>query len=410
MGLNDRLRKLGRVEEDTPLSEAPVHGTVSLSKSTADKELDDLLLKRYPKLNAAVLDFIQNESPSVKARLQKEYRTKGVSNALLATMETIQSAYVAPSISGIGPAKQMLTEWWFNPIWGQPRLVDLKTIKQLARGHIGSMAIEAILDQIMQVDWDIVPRFRHQIDRPTGNRQMEHEQIDAVELFLDKPNRNNYSWDQILRMLIRNILETDDGTLVKVYDSYMRPPVPNVQIASTGDVRAYTAQPAWDAIPAPGAKLIEVYAEDGSSFLRQTDMHGYLMNYWQYSFIVPRRPVRFETNEIIYVMQNPKAGSPYGYSAFESLVDTLTFLAKAMNYGEHFYENSAIPALQIDYPWIKTVEEMKEMGQYLEDTFMGPDKAYRTLVTNGGAKVATLNVDPERLQMLQMQNFYLQLT
>ena len=193
MGLNDRLRKLGRVEEDTPLSEAPVHGTVSLSKSTADKELDDLLLKRYPKLNAAVLDFIQNESPSVKARLQKEYRTKGVSNALLATMETIQSAYVAPSISGIGPAKQMLTEWWFNPIWGQPRLVDLKTIKQLARGHIGSMAIEAILDQIMQVDWDIVPRFRHQIDRPTGTRQMEHEQIDAVELFLDKPNRNNYS-------------------------------------------------------------------------------------------------------------------------------------------------------------------------------------------------------------------------
>ena len=68
------------------------------------------------------------------------------------------------------------------------------------------MAIEAILDQIMQVDWDIVPRFRHQIDRPTGTRQMEHEQIDAVELFLDKPNRNNYSWDQILRMLIRNIL------------------------------------------------------------------------------------------------------------------------------------------------------------------------------------------------------------
>src|SRR5690349_17548498 len=115
MGLSERLRKMGKDIEDRPIPETPVHGTVSLSRSTADKQLDDLLLKRYPKINTAVLDFIQNESPSVKARLQKEYQTKGISNALLATMETIQSAYVAPSISGIGPAKQMLTEWWFNP-------------------------------------------------------------------------------------------------------------------------------------------------------------------------------------------------------------------------------------------------------------------------------------------------------
>lgn len=402
------LKRLGYVSEKAMSVRPPEHTTIGLSVSLGDTELDRILVTKYPKLSKALLDHIATESPSMKRRLEQDLQ-KGISNALLSTMETIQSAYVAPSVSGIGPAKQMLTEWWFNPIWGQPRLVDLRTVKQLARGHIGSMAIEAILDQIMQVQWDIVPKYRTVVKRSDEVKQAEQEQRGVVKAFLDKPNRNNDNFDKILRMLGRNILETDDGTLVKVFDRYQRPQVPNVQMAGTGDIRQYTAQPAWDQVPVPGAKLLEVYAEDGTSFLKQTDMHGYLMNYWQYSFIVPRRPVRFETNEIVYISQNPRSGSPYGISPFESIVDSLQFVMKAMQYNEHFYENSAIPAFQIDYPWIKTPTELKEMGEYLESNFMGPDKAYRTLITNGGAKVQILNFDPEKLQMLEMQEFYIKL-
>ena len=387
-------------------SQASTHGTYSISvqRGTPEWSLNKALVAKYPNITD-YLTWAATESPSVRQMLQKGQ----VSNALLSTMETIQSAYVAPSVSGIGPAKQMLTEWWFNPIWGQPRLVDLRTVKQLARGHVGSMAVEAILDQIMQVDWDVIPKYRHQVDRPLGTKNLEHQQKMQIQNFLDDPNRNHQDFDAILRMYIRNIVETDDGVLVKVFEEYERPDQPNVQIASTGDIRAYTAQPAWDQVPKAGSPLVEVYAEDGSSFLKQVDMHGYLMNYWQYSFVVPRRPVRFEENEIIYTPQNPKAGSPYGYSPFESVVNTLLFLEKGFNYMEHFYENSAIPALQIDYPWIKNKEELEEVGKYIENTFMGPDKAFRTLVTNGGTVVKALNVNPEQLQMLEMQNFYLRL-
>ncbi len=379
--------------------------TVVISGVRSSGETDELLKSRYPRITKMALDWVQTQSPSMRNVLLQ----KGVSNALLNTMETIQSAYVAPSISGIGPAKQMLTEWWFNPIWGQPRLADLKTLKMLARGHIGSMCIEAILDQVMQVEWDVVPKYRHQIDRPAGMQAEEREQTINLMAFLEDPNRNHDNWNKIVRMMLRNILETDDGVGVKVYQDYMRPPVPNVQIASTGDVRSYTAQPAWDQVPVPGSPLIEFYAEDGSSFLKQTDMHGYLMNYWQYSFVVPRRPVRFETNEILYIMQNPRAGSPYGYSPFESLVDTLTMLGKAAQFNEHFYENSAIPALQFDYPWIKNVEELEAMGKYLEENFMGPDKSFRTIATQGGVKVNTISFNPRDLQNIEVQDFYIKL-
>ena len=384
---------------------APAHGTMSISVGGVGKfDFNKKLLEKYPNITG-YLSYIASESPSVKSQLQKGQ----VSDALLSTLETVQSAYVAPSVSGIGPAKQMLTEWWFNPIWGQPRLVDLRTVKQLARGHIGSMAVEAILDQIMQVSWDVIPKFRTQVDRPPQTKAIEREQTAQVESFLEMPNRNKDSFNKLLRMFIRNILETDDGTMVKVFEEYERPDTPNVQSASTSDIRAYTAQPAWDQVPKKGSPLIEIYAEDGSSFLKQVDMHGYLMNYWQYSFVVPRRPVRFETSEILYVMQNPRAGSPYGYSPFESLVDTLNFIAKAQLYNEHFYENSAIPALQIDYPWIKDTNTLEEMGRYIENTFLGPDKAFRTLVTNQGTTVNTINWNPQQLQMLEMQDFYIRL-
>lgn len=398
------MKRVGYISNKA-VQEAQTGTSVIISGSRDLNGTDELLQRKYPRISKWVMDYIEMQSPSMR----KVMLQKGISNALLSTMETIQSAYVAPSVSGIGPAKQMLTEWWFNPIWGQPRMTDLKTIKTLARGHIGSMCIEAILDQIMQVEWDVVPKWRHQIDRPVGMRTEEQEQRTNLWSFLEDPNRNHDNWDKLLRMDIRNILETDDGVFVKVFEEYMRPPVPNVQIASTGDVRSYTAQPAWDQVPKPGSPLIEVYAEDGSSFLKQTDMHGYLMNYWQYSFVVPRRPVRFETNEILYIMQNPRAGSPYGYSPFDSLVDTLTMIGKAFQFNEHFYENSAIPALQFDYPWIKNVEDLEAMGKYIEDNFMGPDKSFRTIATQGGVKVNPISVNPKDLQNLELQDSYIKL-
>jgi hypothetical protein len=397
------MRRIGY--EPARALENPSATTVSIAGTRQLLSYDQLLAQKYPRISKWVTDYIEMQSPSMRKVLLQ----KGISNALLSTMETVQSAYVAPSVSGVGPAKQMLTEWWFNPIWGQPRMTDIKTLKTLARGHIGSMCVEAILDQIMQVEWDVIPKWRHQINRPVGMKQSEAEQKVDVWSFLEDPNRNHDNWDKLLRMMLRNVLETDDGVFVKVFEEYTRPPVPNVQIASTGDVRSYTAQPAWDQVPMPGSPLIEVYAEDGSSFLKQTDMHGYLMNYWQYSFVVPRRPVRFETNEIMYVMQNPRAGSPYGYSPFDSLVDTLTLVGKAFTFNEHFYENSAIPALQFDYPWIKSVEELEAMGKYIEENFMGPEKSYRTIATQGGVKVTPISVNPRDLQNLELQDAYIKL-
>ena len=153
---------------------------------------------------------------------------------------------------------------------------------------------------------------------------------------MEHPNRNNESFDAILRKVIKGILETDDGTIVKVFDEYQEVPSYNFTNAGTYEtipprpqeqgLGTYGYQP--DTIPKEGAQLIELFAEDGSSFLKATDMHQYLLRFWQYSFIIPRKPISFAPREVCYFMQNPRSGSCYGTSPFESCVDWLTYLIK----------------------------------------------------------------------------------
>lgn len=303
--------------------------------------------------------------------------------------------------SGFSNNKAILTEFWVSPLYGQPRLVDLKTVKMLARHGIGSMAVEKILDIIAQEQWTIQAK---------RGEEKNQQHIDEILEFFHNPNRNNETTDSIIRKVGRNILETDDGTIVKVFDKYeeIQPPQYYGEIVPQHNTRTSTGYPA-DKIPTENAQMIEMYAEDGTSFLIQSDMHGSILNYWQYSFIIPRRPIKFIPREICYIKQNSHPGSLYGISPFEAIVDYLQFIILAGKYNQRFYENSSYPAFQLDLPNVKTQADIEAWAEWFRKNYMGHEKSWQALITNGGAKVTPLTFDNKALQNLESQQWFVDL-
>lgn len=325
---------------------------------------------------------------------------------------TLEAGYAFPVVSNLGYNKAVLTEWWLNPVYGQPRLLDVRTVRALARNGVGSMCVEKVLDIVAQQEWTIRPR------RITGGKELyKSSHADAIKEFLNKPNRNNETLDSILRKVGRNILETDDGTIVKVFSEYREGINPNPNFAlNVPPNPQYTPETdprqmrTTDRTPTPNAELIELIAEDGTSFLKQTDVHGYLLNYWQYSFIVPKQPIGFIPREICYISVNPRAGSPYGYSPFESIVDWLTYIIQAGKYNRRFYENSSFFPMHVSFEDVKDKSEMQYWQDYLKNNFIGPEKAWGAFITNGKVTVNPITFNNRDLQNLETQQWYFKLT
>ena len=331
--------------------------------------------------------------------------------ALTGFSQTLEAGYAFPVVSNLGRNKAVLSEWWLNPIHGQPRLMDIRTVRSLARNGVGSMCTEKILDIIAQQEWTIRPR---KIEG--GKDKFNRSHADKIKEFLYNPNRNNETLDSVIRKIGRNILETDDGVGVKVFSEYkegMNPNtnmginvVPNPQYTPETDLRDMVT---IDRTPTRNAELIEFSAEDGTSFLKQTDMHGYLLNYWQYSYIVPKRPIGFIPREICYISINPRAGSPYGYSPFESIIDWLTYIIQAGKYNRRFYENSSFFPMHITFEDVKDKQDMQYWQDYLQHNFMGPEKAWGAFLTNGHVKVSPITFNNRDLQNLETQQWYFKL-
>ena len=112
--------------------------------------------------------------------------------------------------------KAVKTEWFWQPIRGQPRRVDTNELRKYANTIWVQSIVMTILKQIATVPWDIVP-----LDEETPYEIVE-EEIKNIKEFFDHPNKNNDSLGDLLSAWIKDVLEIDAGVLVKVYsiDSY----------------------------------------------------------------------------------------------------------------------------------------------------------------------------------------------
>jgi SPP1 gp7 family putative phage head morphogenesis protein len=159
------------------------------------------VLERYPMA-------VWNESP--ETRFEKQ---------LHPYYGVVSSTYYAmtgmPWLASDG-RKAVKTEWFWQPIRGQPRRVDTNELRKYANTVWIQSIVMTIIKQVCTIPWDIVP-----IDEETPYEQVE-EEIKSVKEFFDFPNKNGETWSDIMAALVKDVLEIDAGVLVKTYtiDSY----------------------------------------------------------------------------------------------------------------------------------------------------------------------------------------------
>ena len=89
--------------------------------------------------------------------------------------------------------------------------------------------------------------------------------------------------------------------------------------------------------------MLEIYARDGASFLKETDKFGFNKGYWQYSYQIPAHPMWFNRDEISYMMRNQRSMSAYGYAPTQAIMDIIKSLHYSTLYNKKYFEETSIP-------------------------------------------------------------------
>jgi len=111
-----------------------------------------------------------------------------------------------------GIPKAYIPKFLYKPPFGYPRFVDLPNIRRLASMPTVEMCITTIVDEISAIPWDIV------LDDKLEPTAKTDQQIRHVRQFFENPNTNKESFEQIIRKVVRDILEIDAGLINKVFN------------------------------------------------------------------------------------------------------------------------------------------------------------------------------------------------
>ena len=259
------------------------------------------------------------QSPTTSAIVQNELTGPGYSNTGQTYTPAVGSVPVFQSADE-PIRKSPITQWFWNPIYGQPRAVDIAELRGWASTEFVRMCVSTLIEEITCVPWTI--QIKDGFEEEPLHQEMEAKVTD----FLEHPNGNGESLSFIMKQFLRDLLELDAGVIVKNF---------NVE-----------------------GRMAEIVSRDGGSFLKNFDYTGFapgpedldsngnrIPAYWQYSFVAPNaRPIPFLNEEIVYVMLNPRSYSVYGQSNIEVMKSrVLTYLFRSMLWNANFFERNAVP-------------------------------------------------------------------
>lgn len=366
-----------------------------------------------------------------------------------------------PWVSSEG-RKAVLTEWFWQPIRGQPRRVDTNELRKFSQTLWVYNCVQTIINEIASLEWDIVPRDEYEY------AQVE-QHIREIKLWFEVPNTNKESLEFLVRAFLKDVLELDAGVFVKVFskDSYdfehlepksgapiLKPlfcPYCRGQGTSTRTASVQTARKirnvvteqlnnpeaepyyklfgeqltickeinfemkkAFDQsqffVECPychgtgrGRTLKEVYARDGSSFLREVDKFGFCKGYWQYSYQIPAHPMWFNREEIIYKMSMPRSMSTYGYAPVQAILDIVKSLHYSVQWNRSFYEENAIPDAIVSVQNTSDAE-LKRFIEYWQKEMVA--QPHKLPFVNADVKVQPLTLSQKELEFLESQQWY----
>ena len=147
-----------------------------------------------------------------------------------------------------GIFKAFVPDYLYKPPFGYPRRVNTVFLKQLSKNPYVFSVIKTLADEATSMGWEITVKDEFN----TGEIDYD-EKIKEITKFLRNPNGNEESFEHLLRQVIVSLIEADSGVLVKVFNQQ-------------GDLK-------------------HVFARDGSTFLKNPDIYGYLGH--RSNFVMP---------------------------------------------------------------------------------------------------------------------------
>jgi phage portal protein BeeE len=270
--------------------------------------------------------------------------------------------------------------------FGQPRRVDTNELRQFSQTFWVAACVKTLVDEISTLEWDILPKD----DVDYGSVQ---EKAKEIKDFLKYPNKNRESFNTIMRALLKDLLELDAGTLVKVFD---------IDSYDFTQLEPKSGSPLLK--PLGQRRLTEIYARDGASFLKETDKFGYVNGYWQYSYQIPAHPMWFNRDEICYIMENPRSMSTYGFARTQAVLDIVKSLHYSTLYNKKFFEESAMPDGALGLKDTNEAE-MKAFRDSWEREFRA--QPHKFVVINKEIDWKPFSLSNKEMQFLESQNAYI---
>jgi hypothetical protein len=287
------------------------------------------------------------------------------------------------------PRRGVMTEWFYNPLKGQPRYIDVYRMRALAASEWVTMCTKTIIEEISQVPWEIKPKDPELEASPPEDLAIE---IDRVKYFLSRPNDNKGSTlNTLIRAALRDSLEIDAMVLVKGYtpNSYMRHPAGGFELKPQGQ-----------------RELVELTAYDGGSFLKEADVNGIEYRFWQYSYLHPAvAPIEFDVDEVIYGMRYPRSYSVYGWGEIQSMETILNLLINSAYTNATMFQDYSVPSGIVSFTGSE--EDEQRLREYFRTEVKG--RFHKVAVLNKEASFAPLAMSARDLEFLNGQRWFARL-
>ena len=284
---------------------------------------------------------------------------------------------------GIRPRKRKTTLGQRREYEMQRETVDRITFDEMRLVYEKNTWVRACVDKIVtrlsMIPPKIIPIESATEQGKTTDEQLRHSE--EIAEFLINPNSSRESFGSIRQKIDRDLLIYDAGSIEIVRDANGRP--------------------------------AEMYACHGSDFMLNTDKSGNFADYQKAYFErMESDPVGlwYGIDEIIYLVMNPRSGTPYGTSKIETLSKTIVNSVKVENYNADLFGNDATPRLAVMFNNV-SIDRLQEYQEYWDSKLRG--KPHRPILIStgegeGGVKVERIGLQPSEMSFKQYSQWMLE--
>ena len=216
--------------------------------------------------------------------------------------ELLQEAIKA---SAIDTATSQLRSWDTSPeaqykylYRTSPTRIHASILRKIYKStSVVFACVDKVVRQVTNTPWRVYPE--------------DSADAETVKRFLERPNPNNETLQQLLAKMLTDMLILDVGVVEKVFGS-----------GATG-------------------KLLELWARDASTFKPEVDSHGVLLGYTQK--IGTKPPIDFEKQEVGFLVLHPQTDSLYGLPILETVTQEVATHIFLLDYVSGTFSEDEVP-------------------------------------------------------------------